>query len=173
MVSPRTQANFIIFKTVMGFSPYLTTEFDKLFLPLKKATLGIAQIPPRWQTCVGSLANNEPFEPGFQVAVGAMYVKEFLSPAYKTAAVDMVKNLRSQFKKMLTKEAWMDSKTRAEAEKKADMMESTVGYPKELLDEDLIIQLYSGLKMKNEDSYLRKFVTISKFKKKFLAAEFR
>ena len=167
-MSPRTQANYIIFKTVMGFVPYLTSEFDELFfLPILKATKGIAKIPPRWETCVGNLAKTEP------IAVGAMYVKEFLSPAYKTAAEDIVKNLRAQFKKMLTEEAWMDPKTRGEAEKKADMMGSTVGYPKELLDEDLITQFYSDLKMKNEDSYLLKFVTLSNFKKKIMAAELR
>ena len=67
----------------------------------------------------------------FLVAVGAMYVRAFVSPDDKTAAEDIVKNLKTEFRKMLTESDWMDPKTQAEAEKKMDKMISTVGYPEE------------------------------------------
>ena len=111
---------------------------------------------------------------GLQIGVGAMYVRAFLTPAEKTSVEDIVKDLMAEFKKMLTGlEAWMDPKTRAEAEKKVDKMGSTVGYPKEFLDDDRIIQFYSDLKMKKKDSFLLKGVTLSKFLKKKKAEELR
>ena len=97
-----------------------------------------------------------------------------LTSAQKTAVEDIVKDLKSEFKTMLKGlEAWMDPKTRAEAEKKVDKMGSSVAYPKEFLDDDRIIQFYSDLKMKKKDSFLLKGVTLSKFLKKKKAEELR
>ena len=67
----------------------------------------------------------------------------------------------------------MDPKTRAEAEKKVDKMGRTVDYPKEFLDDDLIIQYYSDLKMKKNDSFLFKALKMSKFTRKKSAGELR
>ena len=166
-MSPRTQANYIIYKFVDGFIPFLTPEFDALGLPLNKATTGSSKILPRWEICVGELAK------GLPIAVGAMYIKTFLSPAHKTAAEEIVKNLMAQFKKMLREETWMDPKTRAEALKKMNKMGSTVGYPEEFLNNDLINQFYTDLKIKNNDSYLMKFRTVLSFTKKILKRDWR
>ena len=163
-MSPRTQANYIIYKFVDGFIPFLTPEFDALGLPLNKATTGSSKILPRWEICVGQLAKDLP------IAVGSMYIKTFLSPAHKIAAEDIMKNLMAQFKKMLTEETWMDHKTQAEAVKKMNKMGSIVGYPEELLDDDLIVKYHADLQIKKKDSYLMKYRKISNFKKKVLAA---
>ena len=109
----------------------------------------------------------------FLVAVGAMYVRAFVSPDDKKAAEDIVKNLKTEFTKMLTEADWLDPKTRAEAKKKMLKMTSTVAYPKEFLDNDLITHFYSDLKMKDNDSYLLKSFSVLNFMKRKRAADFR
>ena len=107
-MSARDQANYIFYEIVMHSLAYLAVEFQELLLLLDKALTGVSENPPRWKTCVSKVSE------GFPVAVSAMYVKAFLSPADKTAAEDIVKNLMSEFKKLLTEEDWMDLKTRTE-----------------------------------------------------------
>ena len=111
----------------MDFGLYLHTEFNELFLPYFNATMGIAKSAPRWAICMLHMR----VQKDFRVALGAMYARAFLSPDDKTAAEDIVKNLKTEFRKMLTESDWMDPKTQAEAEKKMDKMISTVGYPEE------------------------------------------
>ena len=166
-VSPRAQANYIISKLVQEFVPYLTTHFDKLYLPLKKATTGSSQISARWEKCAGEVAERLP------VAVGAIYVRTFFPAGDKAAAEDIVRNLMAQFKTMLAEATWMDPKTRAEAEKKADKMGINVGYPQELLDDDIVTQFHSDLKMRNNDSYLLKYLSLATFAKNIWAADFK
>ena len=67
----------------------------------------------------------------------------------------------------------MDPKTRAEAEKKMDKMIANVAYPKELLDDELITQYYSELRLKNNDSYLLKYISLANFMKRKKAAKLR
>ena len=124
-VSPRAQANYIFSVFVLDFAPYLTTELDAIGLDAQKAMYGASESPPRWKTCVSQLMMK-----GLRIAVGSMYVKAFLTPSDKKAVEDIVKDLMTEFKTMLTEEAWMDPKTRAVAEKKVDKMKITVGYPK-------------------------------------------
>ena len=167
---PRVLANYIIYKLVKGAVPLLTTELDAITWPFEKLTTGISKKPPRWETCVQYLQMSTTLK----IAVGAMYVKAFTSPADKTAVEDIVKNLVGEFKEMLKDlEAWMDPKTRAEAEKKVDKMGRTVDYPKEFLDDDLIIQYYSDLNMKKNDSFLLKALKMSQFTRKKSAGELR
>ena len=131
-MSSRDIANYVIYKIVMDLGKYLTTEFLELFLPYDNATIGIAKSSPRWENCMGEVGDL--YGKGlkdFKVALGAMYARAFLSPDDKTAAEDIMKNLKTEFRKMLTEADWMDPKTQAEAEKKMDKMISTVGYPEE------------------------------------------
>ena len=166
-VSPRAQANYIISVFVLDFAPYLTTELDAIGLDAQKAMYGASESPPRWKTCVSQLMKE------LRIAVGSMYVKAFLTPSDKTSVEDIVKNLMTEFKTMLTEEAWMDPKTRAEAEKKADKMGINVGYPQELLDDDIVTQFHSDLKMRNNDSYLLKYLSLATFAKNIWAADFK
>ena len=155
-MTPRDQANYIFYKIVMEFWPYFT-------YPSSSSSV------PRWKTCVGQFQ----LEDSLNIALNAMYVKAFLTPAVKTAAEDIVKNLMANFKKMLIEEDWMDPKTRAEAEKKMDKMIANVAYPKELLDDELITQYYSDLKMKKNDSFLLKYISLANFMKRKKAAKLR
>ena len=67
-------------------------------------------------------------------AVGSLYVSRYFQETSGAAAVEMVKEIRTQFSLMLAQVDWMDDKTRANARQKADAMETHIGYPSELLD---------------------------------------
>ena len=54
-----------------------------------------------------------------------------------------------------------------------DKMIANVAYPKELLDDELITQYYSDLKMKKNDSFLLKYISLANFMKRKKAAKLR
>ena len=169
-MSPRDQANYIFNQIVTASLTFLAIEFQEIMSPIEKEQRGISERSPRWKECL--LIVSKAYDK-LSVAVGAMYVRAFVSPDDKTAAEDIVKNLKTEFTKMLTEADWMDPKTRAEAKKKMLKMTSTVAYPKEFLDNDLITHFYSDLKMKDNDSYLLKSFAVLNFMKRKKAADFR
>ena len=79
----------------------------------------------------------------------------------------------TQFKTMLAEASWMDPVTRAKAQKKADKMGIYVGFPQELMDDDIITWFYADLYMNNNDSYLLKYLSLAKFSKARWVRDFK
>ena len=101
-----------------------------------------------------------------------MYVKNYFPLQSKEAVDDMVEYIRVEFKKMLDEQDWMDPVTRAKAETKLEKMTPHIAYPKEILDGELIDELYSGLEIQ-QDSYLLNNLRLKKFDNLYYAKEFR
>ena len=124
----RVQANYLMWRAASSSLSYLTRGAEQVSLSFSKKLSGKTELPPRWMKCVtatsSSLAN----------AVGSLYVSRYFQETDRAAAVEMVKEIRTQFSLMLAQVDWMDDKTRANARQKADAMETHIGYPSELLD---------------------------------------
>ena len=112
------------------------------------------------------------YEGSLTNAVGAMYAKKYFPLESKEAADDMVEYIRAEFKKMLDELDWMDPVTRAKAHTKVDKITPHVAYAKEILDDKLINEFYSGLEMKT-DSFLLNSLRLAKFSNLQAAKEFR
>ena len=106
------------------------------------------------------------------LAVSSMYVKMFHHKEAKNEATEMVANIRSELMTMLDDIDWLDAETKSEALLKAEKMRLHVGYPEELLDDNLISQHYQGLDL-DTGSYLKNFYRLQKFKYQQGIKEFR
>jgi putative endopeptidase len=67
-------------------------------------------------------------------AVGELYVAKYFPPGHKAAMDTLVANLRTAMGERLKTLAWMDDKTRAEAQQKLASFEPRIGYPSKWRD---------------------------------------
>merc|ERR1712106_277567 len=175
--SPRAQANYIIWRNVKFAMSYLNEEARQIKLAYSKVLTGKAQESPRWEKCVKSTSGLDGtylyfYEGSLTNAVGAMYAKEHFKPEAKEVADEMVENVRDEFKKMIDETTWMDSKTKARAQKKADQITPHIAYAKEILDDNLINEFYEGINLE-KDSYLKNMIRLKKFISLYYLKEFR
>jgi len=176
-VSPRAQANYIIWRNIKFAMSYLNEEALEIQLAYSKVLTGKAQEAPRWEKCVKSTAGLDGtylyfYEGSLTNAVGGMYAKEHFPLGDKEVADQMVENVREEFKIMLDELDWMDSHTKARAQKKADQITPHIAYAKEILDEKLINEFYEGIDLR-KDSYLKNIIRLKKFISEYYVKEFR
>ena len=91
---------------------------------------------------------------------------------FRSAAVDMVDQIRARFQQTLDNLDWMDEGTRARAKEKADAMVEYIGYPEELRDMTKLRELYSGLTL-SPDSYVGNGLNLSRYHMNFAFSKLR
>jgi endothelin-converting enzyme/putative endopeptidase len=101
---------------------------------------GTPQQRPRWQRGV-ALVNDLLGD-----AVGRIYVQHYFPPEAKAQAQTMVANIVSAFRKRIDALAWMDPKTKAQAQAKLDALYVGIGYPETWRD-------YSAYEVKKDDAF--------------------
>eukprot|EP00092_Neocalanus_flemingeri_P076808 GFUD01095301.1.p1 GENE.GFUD01095301.1~~GFUD01095301.1.p1 ORF type:complete len:774 (+),score=162.06 GFUD01095301.1:198-2519(+) len=176
--SPRAQANYIVWRNVKFAMSYLNKEANSIKLAYNKVITGKAQEAPRWEKCVKSTAGLDGtylyfYEGSLTNAVGGMYARKHFKSEAKEIADEMVENVRAEFKRMLDEDVkWMDSKTKARAQTKADQITPHIAYAKEILDDDLINEFYQGIDLQR-DSYLKNIIRLKKFISLYYVKEFR
>ena len=176
-VSPRAQANYIVWRNIKFAMGYLNEEALQIKLAYSKVLTGKAQEAPRWEKCVKSTAGLDGtylyfYEGSLTNAVGGMYARKHFNLDAKDVADQMVHNVREEFKKMLQELDWMDSKTKTRAQKKADQITPHIAYAKEILDDKLINEFYEGIDLQ-KDSYLKNIIRLKKFISLYYVKEFR
>lgn len=176
-VSNRVQANYLIWRIVQDSMRYLNEEALEIQLAFNKVITGKAKKSPRWEKCAKSTAGlREPnlyFKEGSLTnAVGAMYAKKHFPLDAKEKADEILDNVRTEFKKMLDELNWMDATTKAKAHTKVDQITPHMAYAKEILDDNLINEFYSGLNLE-KDSYLKNILRLKRFINAYYISEFR
>ena len=106
------------------------------------------------------------------LAVASMYVKMFHHKEAKNKATEMAANIRLEFMNVLDDIDWLDAETKSQALLKAEKMSQHIGYPKELLDDNLMTQHYQDLNL-DTGSYLKNLYRLQKFKYQQGIKEFR
>lgn len=125
----------------------LSKRWRELAHSYSMVTTGRQTEEPRWEQCLGSL------EGTLGTALSALYVKNHFNQQSKAAALEMVDYIRSEFLRILNEIDWMDEETREEAREKANSIAPYIGYPDELLQDELVEELYSGLTMARTNYY--------------------
>merc|ERR1711973_12604 len=146
-------------------------------LEYNKVLTGKETEQPRWEKCVKSTAGVDGtylyfYEGSLTNAVGSMYAKKHFPASKKDVADEMVANIRKEFKIMLDELDWMDAATKARAHVKVDKMTPHIAYAKEILDNNLINEFYTGLKL-DSPSYLKNILTLKTFISEYYVKEFR
>nr|XP_033323580.1 neprilysin-2 isoform X1 [Megalopta genalis] len=152
----RVQANYVMWRAAASSVSYLTEEIRKRQLQYSTALSGRTEREPRWKECIDTVSGS------LGISVGAMYVRKYFKEDAKKNALDMVADIREEFKEILKKVDWMDDETRKSALDKAASMSSHIAYPDELLDDKKLEDFYQKLEL-TTDNYLEGILNLTLF----------
>ena len=130
-----TWKKYLAFHFASDYANDLPKAFDDAnFNFYSKAIRGIEVQRDRWKRGVALLDSQ------IGEGVGELYVAKYFPPDHKAKMDALVANLRAAMGERLKTLAWMDDKTRAEAQKKLSTFDPRIGYPSKWRD-------YSALKI--------------------------
>jgi len=136
-----TWKDWMAYHLVEEYSPYLSKPIaDESFAFFGGVLQGTTQQRPRWQR--GVIVVNRYLGDD----VGKIYAQRYFPPEAKSEAQAMVANIIAAFRKRIDALAWMDPKTKAEAQAKLTTLYVGIGYPETWID-------YSGYEVKGDDLF--------------------
>jgi len=152
----RVQQNWLMWKVVFGSLAYLNKEADEINQKFVAKLSGQSSAKARWASCVEKTTEN------LEIAVGSFYVNNYFNDESKTAADEMISDIRKQLLIVLDNASWIDDKTKSRAREKANAMGEHIGYPSELKDMTKIEEYYSSLQISPTD-YLGNILNVNIF----------
>ncbi|XP_013133397.1 PREDICTED: membrane metallo-endopeptidase-like 1 [Papilio polytes] len=162
----RVQANYVMWRVAGASISYLTEELRRRQLNYVTALSGKTERESRWKECVDTTSMS------MSIAVGALYIRKFFNEEAKKDAMEMVQDIREQFRRTLEEVEWMDEKTRRQALAKADAMAAHIAYPDEMLSDEKLTEFYDGLEM-SEDKLMESVLNLTLFGTDFLFKKLR
>lgn len=133
----RVLANYVMWRQAVSSVNYLPTEFLDRQQEYVRLTTGRATQDPRWLQCVETTLSYFPH------AFGALYVRKHFKEEAKAKVVELVTNIKKEFKEILKDIDWMDDDTKAAADMKADKITEQMGFADELMDDAKIVEYYN------------------------------
>ncbi|RXG55910.1 Endothelin-converting enzyme 2 [Armadillidium vulgare] len=165
--SKRVIANYIIWKIIADSAPYLSEDIRELEFELTKVLSGLSSRPSRWEECVNLVSQS------LVHATGNLYIKNYFDEDSKEQIDDLVFYLREAFDEILRNIDWMDSKTKKRALIKSKAMKPFVAYPEELVNDAIVSEFYSGLKIEEKTQLIHNMLNLSKFDSDYTASLLR
>jgi len=147
-VKKRTIANYMFWRVATASLGYFNEAARKIQLDYRKNITGTKTQTPRWRTCTATASGS------FSSPIGNMYVTKHFNEKAKHSMEEMVKDIRAEFKGILTEIDWMDDATRTRAMEKLRTMKEYIGYPEEILVEKNLEELYEKLEVGAESHFL-------------------
>jgi putative endopeptidase len=133
--------NMLIVRTLHRFAETLPAEVRDADFAFYGRTIDGVQTPePRWRRAVAFVLSAMPDE------VSKIYVTRHFSPASRTAAEEMVKNLVAAFGRRIDALEWMTSETKQRAHRKLAAFRAQIGFPERWHD-------YAELTMRSDDAF--------------------
>lgn len=114
---------YLSYHLIAEASPWLSSPFVKENFAYTSLYTGAKEMLPRWKRCLRA-ADGEIGE-----ALGKAYVDKTFPPEAKTAAKQVIDDIRSSFHDRLLALTWMSDSTRKYALMKLARMNEKVGYP--------------------------------------------
>lgn len=162
----RTIANFIVWRELADYIPFLTSGLLDRAFEFFKSFSGRSVRLPRWSDCVKGVSSM------MGIAVSSMYVREyFYDQRMKHDIGEIVSGISYEFEKLLLANDWMDNETKSEALKKLRSMNSNIAYPVELLNDSLIEDYYKNLQL-NDTNYLQSAINIDLHGREFVCSRY-
>ncbi|XP_072930429.1 neprilysin-2 [Epargyreus clarus] len=162
----RVQANYVMWRVSGASVSYLTDSLRRRQLAYVTTLSGKTERESRWKECADTASVS------MSIAVGALYIRKYFNENSKANALEMVNDIRQQFRKTLNEVEWMDDKTRRAALDKADSMAAHIAYPPEMLDDKKLTEFYSGLEM-SSDKLMESVLNLTLFGTEFLFSKLR
>uniref|UniRef100_A0A914I7Z3 Uncharacterized protein n=2 Tax=Globodera TaxID=31242 RepID=A0A914I7Z3_GLORO len=143
----RIIANYVLWRYASAWSFQMDERYDDIQQDFLKAFLGKQSKSPRWKDCSSSVSQRMSY------ASGAMYVRKHFDKKSKTAALEMIEDLRGAFQQMLAANDWMDTETRDFSIQKAEQMINLIGFPDFLFNDTQLDDYYKNFVLDPEDHY--------------------
>ncbi|EYC08942.1 hypothetical protein Y032_0063g3445 [Ancylostoma ceylanicum] len=152
----RVIANYIAWRLVQGFSPFLPPTAREPFYQFKANQTGMFNSPPpdRWEDCVTLSVIM------MDMPVGKLFVEHFFERERAMAKMhELTGFLKGEFIKQLRVLDWMDESTRRRAVEKAGMIEYKNGFP-DVLFNDTWMDEHWGILIKPKEYLLHLTIRI-------------
>ncbi|XP_045542231.1 neprilysin-2 isoform X1 [Papilio machaon] len=162
----RVQANYVMWRVAGASVSYLTDELRRRQLSYVTVLSGKTERESRWKECVDTTSMS------LSISVGALYIRKYFNEDSKKNALEMVKDIREQFRRTLEEVEWMDDTTRRAALAKADAMAAHIAYPDEMLNDEKLSEFYEGLEM-SEDKLMESVLNLTLFGTDYLFQKLR
>ncbi|CAL1279878.1 unnamed protein product [Larinioides sclopetarius] len=151
----RVIANYMMWRATWETFSFLSKEWRALDEEYDSVVNGNTQEVPRWETCLSSLTGS------LGIALSSYYVRNYFNDDSKESALELVKYIHKEFLTILDNIDWMDEKTKRHAKEKATTIKSYIGYPRELLNDTAVMELYENLTI-SSDSYFDNAINLWK-----------
>lgn len=135
----RILANYIIWRVIKSKIGVLDSTWRRLKQTYNSINLGHSKIEPRWMQCVGHTHAT------LGTALSNVYVKNYFSIKEKAEIDQIVWQIRFELNQTIANANWMDAETRKEALDKLNLMNFRIGFPDEILDNNLVSNFYQNV----------------------------
>ena len=116
--------DYLRWRLIATAAPALSTPFVQESFRFNGTVLqGVKEMRPRWRRCLVATDN------AMGEILGQAFVKKHFTPEAKARALEMVNNIRAEFRQRLTRLTWMSEPTKAKAYRKLDAIINKIGYP--------------------------------------------
>eukprot|EP00939_MAST-03C_sp_MAST-3C-sp1_P004284 g4284.t1 len=116
---------YLRWRLLSSFMHHLSEPFRDEAFKLSRAVYGIDQQESRWKTCAGRA------DYYFGYALGKLFVDRYFDTDSRSAAEEMISDVRAATRANFFTRTWMDRETQVAAAAKADAVEDRIGYPVE------------------------------------------
>ncbi|GFQ89938.1 neprilysin-1 [Trichonephila clavata] len=157
--SPRTVANYLTWRFVAKYLPYLDIHFRRLYYDFRREVPNLSEertFFARWKECV-NLVND-----GFGMALASLYVKEEFGEELEDEVKSLISSLKQAFVGGIKHQTWLDSDTKILCEEKVLAMTTKLGFPRYILDPVQLDTDYSGLDI-SEEHFLDNILKMNRY----------
>lgn len=152
----RLLQDYMVWHMVQRIPGYLPQAFVDAAMLLNKAELGITEVSPRWQRCVGKAAD------AFGFSSAALYVDKMFPPDSRDQALKILGKVREEFVRNLETVQWMDEATKEKARQKVAAAGMVVGYPDWILDPSKLDDYYKEANVQ-EGEFLNNYLAVAQY----------
>ncbi|XP_064459681.1 neprilysin-1-like isoform X2 [Ornithodoros turicata] len=159
--SPRTVANYLSWRFVASYMPYLDVHFRRLYGDFRRRVPGAQDertFLARWKECLRLLSD------GFGLALASLFVRsDFPAEETDIEVGKLIKEIKHTYaEETLPRQAFLDERTRDICREKVQAMGQKVGFPKFILDSNQLDEEYNGLQV-NEDHFLMNVLQLQRY----------
>ncbi|HJR16963.1 MAG TPA: M13 family metallopeptidase [Gemmatimonadales bacterium] len=115
---------YLRWNVIANTAPALSSPFVKESFRFNSTVLrGVSEMRPRWKRCLAFT------DQALGEVLGQAYVRKNFTPEAKARALEMVRNIRLEFRERLQQLSWMSQDTKAKAYAKLQAIINKIGYP--------------------------------------------
>ncbi|KAF2884571.1 hypothetical protein ILUMI_21610 [Ignelater luminosus] len=150
----RTQANYIFWKVYQHLHPLITKQLRQAYNNYTFLTYGETCPKERFKLCKEKI--NELFLPE---PTDILYIRKHLPQRKRQKIQELLKMIKSEFKKLLQKTSWMDADTKQKAIEKANAINEIIGTIGNYFN-DSILEHYEFIKKKvyQKETFLKMYL---------------